>query len=535
MKTKRALVFGIIMCALCLVLLLSACDLFGDSNYTIQYTDNDVLKTVTVARKRNYSIEEIPQKEGYEFEGLFDKESGGKQYVDSKGLSVAAFSDRKDITLYVRFKPKTYTFVLDYQGADVTDKRQVTATYDESLPALPTNVIKSHYKFEGWFTEENCQGVQIADATQLIPLVSVMNSDNFDINNESFTLYAGYSVQMLTVTLNFGSNGNEQISVEYGTDMKDISYETRVGGQGVTGWSKTDGGTLAFSGKITEDTTFYAIGYDCTIELDTNGGKPMSPLVAAEGSEIIMPVPYRENYKFMGWTDEDDNVVNITEMPTGGSLKAVWQAKLVFDVNGGTSVEDISEVVGSAIELPKPTKEGFVFAGWYTQAKEKYQSTEMPEESVVLKAGWYKEASQKRVLIKSDKSKNEYCYTSPATDTHCYYIDIRNLLGDEQSITVRIEGSVKLGTSYDGTLTAYVGYYSQKKTSSAYLICKRDYENITDTWRTVKFEETFEASDNIYMMWYTSKSLNGAFNYQYFQLSDYYYTIYYPDTSVLYL
>ena len=50
---------------------------------------------------------------------------------------------------------------------------------------------------------------------------------------------------------------------------------------------------------------------------------------------------------------------NITKMPADGAqLKAVWQAMLVFDENGGTEVKDISQEAGTAITLPTPEKEG---------------------------------------------------------------------------------------------------------------------------------------------------------------------------------
>lgn len=67
-----------------------------------------------------YTMPSIPQRTGYTFEGLFDAEVGGTQYVSANGSSVSVFSDKKNMVLFPHFKAKTYSIILDYQEAEVT-------------------------------------------------------------------------------------------------------------------------------------------------------------------------------------------------------------------------------------------------------------------------------------------------------------------------------------------------------------------------------------------------------------------------------
>ena len=51
--------------------------------YTVQYTDDGGVHTVTVTKGEPYSISAIPEKFGYEFLGLFDAETGGTKFVNA--------------------------------------------------------------------------------------------------------------------------------------------------------------------------------------------------------------------------------------------------------------------------------------------------------------------------------------------------------------------------------------------------------------------------------------------------------------------
>ncbi len=67
------------------------------------------------------------------------------------------------------------------------------------------------------------------------------------------------------------------------------------------------------------------------------------------------------------------------------------QATITFESNGGSAVEPITGTIGSAVTAPKsPTRSGYVFRGWYSDAELKNAWTWniMPAKDVTLYAKW---------------------------------------------------------------------------------------------------------------------------------------------------
>ena len=561
MKKKRFV--GLISVALAMVMLcsvfLSGCGLFGADNnndnnnnttpteYTIQYTDDVGTHTLTVTDGATYSLEVIPERTGYDFLGLFDAEVGGTQYVTANGSSLAPFTDKKNMVLFPQFAAKEYTVVLDYQGAAVTGQRSLTVKYDEKLPELPKNLSKEHSVFAGWYTEENCGGTQVADAYGLIPDKSTLNESLFEIEgtDEYLYLYAGFDVEKFTVTFNFG-NGipSEEVDVEYNTPISEVVPETRNSeGKAVLSWSKTSSGDQIFTGNITDDTVLYAVEWAPVIELDLNGGEGADPVIARERAPVALPTPVRENYKFLHWETMSGEEANITSMPAGGAqLKAVWQAMLVFDENGGTEVKDISQEAGTAITLPTPEKEGFIFAGWYTADEEKYESKSMPAASVDLKAGWYETKEMQKVFIDSTESLklNLLEWFSPRQKT--YEINLNTILGIEEfkNITPLIHVDINFSSKsdVDDTYKSYVKVFLTKTVdiNSASLYMQEDFlSGGSSAWQKREIETDITLYNGVFFITFQANEENGGEPNRNMYISDFYITLHYPDTSNLYL
>ena len=169
--------------SICLVIVMlftvmfSSCGLFGsgsddekeDTLYTILYNDGKETRTIQVKNGEVYSISYIPSKDGYDFLGLYDSEAGGTQYVTASGVSVSAFTDKKNMTLFPKFKPKEYTVVLDYGEGVSTDITQFKIERDAQFPPLPADVYVSdkHYmNFIGWYSDSNwnTQSIKVSGA-----------------------------------------------------------------------------------------------------------------------------------------------------------------------------------------------------------------------------------------------------------------------------------------------------------------------------------------------------------------------------------
>lgn len=501
--------------------------------YTIQYTDDSGTHQITVTAGMPYALDVVPEKTGYTFAGLFDAEVGGTQYISSTGASLSPFTDGKNMVLFPQFKAKDYTVILDYQGAAVTGVRQLTVAYGSSLPELPKNLTGEHKEFAGWYTKANCEGTQIADEYGLVPVVSVLNDTNFDLSGEYVYLYAGFEIEKFTVTCCFEAGmDTEDLQVEYGTPANQIVPKTRVNGNAPLTWSKTQGGEV-WNGKVEDDMVLYAVEYAPVIELDSNGGNKVNSVVARAGSTIALPTPTKDMAKFAYWEDMQGNKYTSTTMPSKSiSLKAVWQAKLVFDENGGSEVDDISVAAGNKITLPMPEREGFIFAGWYTAEKEQYTSTTMPAVGIALKAGWYTQKEKTVVLTEANASRtwaNGWDIRQPRIDKNaCYEINV-NEFANGSNINVRAELYIKVKSDKASVRNnLYVNFYSQKQVSTNYLLKTSNMGEFIDSYKQFSITVNFTVKENFFAVFYCSLD-------KYTYASDCYYNIYYPDTTNLYL
>ena len=116
-------------------------------------------------------------------------------------------------------------------------------------------------------------------------------------------------------------------------------------------------------------------GNSLTINFESNGGTSCSSVEYTQDRTLTMPNnPTREDYLFGGWYEDNGtfekefNLANINTYLENDSLTlyAKWLKKvnLVFLTNGGS---ECSEMLLESLdnELPTPTKDGYVFAGWY--------------------------------------------------------------------------------------------------------------------------------------------------------------------------
>ena len=527
---------------------LTACDNNSDDNdvvqqldYIIQYTDDTGTYTIDVKSGEPYSMSAIPSREGYVFMGLYDAETGGTQYVNAQGASLAPFTDNKNLVLFPQFKAKEYILALDYQGAAVTGEREIAVSYGSRISNLPTNLVLDNKEFMGWYTEPNRGGLQVADQYGVIPTNSVVSSDNFDLTdpNGFIRLYAGFRGEMHTVTFYFEDGiAPEEIEVEHGTPISDVVTETRVENKAVLTWSKKPNDTSrsdVFSGRVEANMTLYALDYAPVIDFDANGGKKVSSIVASAGSAITLPIAQRENYRFAGWYTTSGTKYTATTMPTESvKLKAKWTPMLIFDERGGTLVEDIAAEQGTKVTLPTTEKDGYMFAGWYTEQGEVYTATAMPEFSTKLVAKYYKVLSKIVVLI-DESTKLEAKYSTPSVDEYCQTLDLTDLYESgvsELFVTVHYKSSCYTNNSNDLT---YMAWYSTQTASDAYKLWEYgESHKQSEVWQEVERSNTIKLSSPIiYISRYASNGSGPGWRFG-GSWTDFWIEIEYPDMSQLY-
>lgn len=547
---KFTLSFAVI--ALACSIILSGCNMFNcnsaPSERTIQYTNENGVQNLTVMDGETYVLDVMPRF-GYDFIGYFDAAEGGTKYTDENGASLAVYDVGKNIVLFPQYKAKEYTLILEADEEASGDfSRSVKIKYNDPLPELPTELTIAHKTFNGWFTQEGGRGEKIADRRGVLPEKSIFNKDNYNLTaaTESIRLYADFGWQKYNVTFRFGNGlADETLSIDYGTDVSKILPSTRnKEGKGVISWSTSYGGE-PFNGKILDETTLYALEWAPVIELNANGGDALYSVVAREGEDVVLPTPVRKNYKFVNWVYESGGeVANITKMPAeGAKLKAQWQAMIVFDENGGSAVEDILKTAGESITLPTPEREGYLFAGWYTEDKQIYTGKTMPTEGLGLKAGWYAAKEQNITVVNNELNNKIEMEIDSYRETYRKKIDISSYLPTIPNYGLQIKYTLnfKWGSIYKDreVKKAGISLYQGSELNSAYLLKDKPLSHAkVDSYIKDNLTGVSIITSNVLYIYYYGLTTSGS---NLFDSSDpiAFYDIYleltYPDTTTLYL
>ncbi len=123
-------------------------------------------------------------------------------------------------------------------------------------------------------------------------------------------------------------------------------------------------------------------GKTLTVTFHARGGtlNTSSKTVTLGSTYGTLPAVTRDNYNFNGWYTYAYGGVKITKdstvkIPGPHTLYAHWtgkEFKITLDANGGkVSKEAVTVYYGTKYknQLPDPTRENYVFDGWYTAAK----------------------------------------------------------------------------------------------------------------------------------------------------------------------
>ena len=92
-------------------------------------------------------------------------------------------------------------------------------------------------------------------------------------------------------------------------------------------------------------------------------------------SAYTIPTPTKTGSTFIGWYDTNNDTGNkLTVLPVGydGTVYAIWSDMLgdvTWELNGGKVEGTLPNTIESAYTLPTPTKDGYVFVGWYDNAE----------------------------------------------------------------------------------------------------------------------------------------------------------------------
>lgn len=174
------------------------------------------------------------------------------------------------------------------------------------------------------------------------------------------------------------------------------------------------------------------------IYFDTMGGSAVAPIKNVLGSEVSAPAnPTKAGYDFAGWYADKEltNTFDFAKMPKGPTIVyAKWTANadvvLTINTNGGTildkdgnPINSLTVQAGSNIVIPTPTKEGYLFNGYYLDQKLTTPFTDMSiTENTTIYISWINPsvelnpATAINVLDYTFNNGNEGIYTIDSTN-----------------------------------------------------------------------------------------------------------------------
>ncbi len=321
-----------------------------------------------------------PEKTGYIFGGWY-KGTGG-----TGGAFTASTVVSSNMTVYANWESYEYTVTFDDQGATtpVSPTSKTVASPNTTVGSLPSEPENTGYYFGGWNTK--------ADGTGTIFTASTPVTDNIRV----YAIWMNNPTRIVT----FDSQGATTFAGP--TTIEVISPNVTVGslptapektGYIFGGWFREPeggGGEFTASSVVAEDITVYANweSYRYTVTYDSQDAdteaNPTSVIVESPNTRIGQRPsnPVKTGYTFGGWFTEPNGqgtqFLASTVVNSDIRVYAKWTANsydiYYYDQDGkafsGTHGNNYptSHTYGTDTVLDIPTKDSYIFDGWYTNS-----------------------------------------------------------------------------------------------------------------------------------------------------------------------
>ena len=364
--------------------------LTGDREYTahwevIEYTityDLDGGTEAEIQNPESYTVEtediilQKPIREGYTFIGWTGTGIESEEPIEEVTIAKGSTEDREYIAHWEATK---YTITYDLDGGIEAEPANPTSYTIEEECIIENKPTKEGYNFLGW------TGTDIEDAVEESISISEGSTGNreYKANWEAIN----YTI---TYELDGGIEAEPANPTNYTIETEDIILkEPTKEGYRFLGWTGTDIETqikrVTISKGSIGDREYTAqwISEDSIdiyqIEYDLNGGEEVLANPTSyikEDEDIILQMPTKKGYRFLGWTGTDIDVatkeVTIVSGSTGNrKYTANWEIEeytITYNLEGGIESE-VANPTSYTIEtenivLNEPSKEGYRFIGW---------------------------------------------------------------------------------------------------------------------------------------------------------------------------
>lgn len=351
--------------------------------YTVTFVSDCTISVAPI----EYTIEsdtiviEYPKRNNYIFEGWFDAK--GNKVDRIAGGTVGNF------TLYAKWRAVEYTVTFESNGGDAV--KSIIYTVETDSFDLPV-CNKSDYEFEGWFSgETKIERIEKGSCGN-ITLVAKWRAIGFKVSFET-------------------NGGNKVADKTYNVEMTEFELPVPTREYyAFCGWFENPdlSGEAIENFATNKDVTLYAkwAPIEYTVTFESNGGDAVKSIIyTVESQDFALQIPQKDFYLFEGWMDDAGNKVEKIDCskPKDVRLTAQWSAieyTITYVLNGGTNGENptIYTVESEDIVLVAPTKDGFVFDGWFLNDDKTERIAKGSHGNLTLVARWTEEV----IVIPSD-------------------------------------------------------------------------------------------------------------------------------------
>ena len=366
------------------------------NQYTITFDSNggSAVAPITQDYGTTITAPADPTREGYTFTGWSEE--------------IPSTMPAESITVTAQWRINQYTITFDSNGGSTV--APITQDYGTTITA-PADPTREGYTFAGWSEE--------------IP-ATMPATDK--------TITASWTINSYTIT--FDSNGGSAvapITQDYGTTITAPADPTREG-YTFAGWSEEIPATMPATDKTltanwTKNKYNYTIEYyyenllDVPNKVELNGKyftKNRTEISADEYEYESEITTFVDNNTILGYelfairpVDSENNLLLVIGDTAAGAenvIKVYYNLAsytATFNGNGGTpATSSIEKTYGEALgTLPTVTREGYTFAGWYTESTGGTKITEattMPLNGATYYAHWDEETFDVTFVIGVD-------------------------------------------------------------------------------------------------------------------------------------
>jgi uncharacterized repeat protein (TIGR02543 family) len=351
------------------------------NNYTLTYYSNgsdggDVYGSENYDHGQTATLkdENTATKTGYNFYA-WNTEADGSGDSYATGTEVVMIGD---LDLYAQWlEDAKCTVVFNGNGGSGYTPSSHTVTCGNSLQDeaknLPTGISRSGYSFVNWNTALNGSG----DIFSTTTVISV----------DPTVVYAQWLANTYTITFNAqtGTVSPSDKEVTYQAQVGELPTPSKANYDFVSWNSLADGSGTVYSTSlvysVVGNITLYAqyVGSNYSLIFSAQGGSvsPADKTVVYGNAIGSLPTPTKAGYTFSGWNTEidgsGDTYTQDTVFLAGDSVILYAQYvgntySISFNSAGGSLVNSKSVTFNSTIgSLQTPTKEGYIFNGWYTE------------------------------------------------------------------------------------------------------------------------------------------------------------------------